>query len=154
MGRPTVEPRQGIVVASADDIARAIIIVLGRPELKRLVGETLAEVVWSLNQQSAQSERIAATPKEATTQQKPQLIGIEALAKRLDVTERHLFKMRKAELTPKEVDVGGCVRWDSEVIEAWIKAGCPARVECEVGRTKAAGQGQQTRRRTRERSPK
>jgi predicted DNA-binding transcriptional regulator AlpA len=153
MGRPTVESRQGTLVASADDIARAIIIVLGRPELKRLVGESLA--AWGLNRQSAQSEQIAATPKEATTQQKPKMLGIEALAKRLDVTERHLYKMRKSGLTPKEVDVGGCVRWDQEVIEAWIKAGCPSRAECEAGRTKEpAGQGQQTRRRTRERLSK
>ena len=63
MGRPTVESRQGVVVASADDIARAIFMVLDRPEVKKFVGEALA--AWGLNRQLAQSKQMNSDAEES-----------------------------------------------------------------------------------------
>jgi predicted DNA-binding transcriptional regulator AlpA len=151
MGRPTVEPRQGIVVASADDIARAIIMVLDRPEVKKIVGETLAQVVWGLNWvRSTEGDQRAQMPKK-TAEKPPQLMDAFDLAARLQISHHSVHRLKVDQKLPREIRLGGCVRWDPAVIERWIAAGSPDRKTWEAGNAKEhVGQGRQTRRRTRE----
>jgi hypothetical protein len=65
--------------------------------------------------------------QKVTTQQKPQLMGVEDVACRLRVCTKSIQRLLRKELMPKELLIGGARRWDPEVIERWIAAGCPDR---------------------------
>ena len=45
-------------------------------------------------------------------------------------------------MMPKEIRLGGCVRWDPEIIDCWIAAGAPDRKMWESQQR----EGQRTRR--------
>jgi predicted DNA-binding transcriptional regulator AlpA len=48
------------------------------------------------------------------------------VAKALQVSERHLWRLAQAGQIPPPVRLGHLVRWSADVIRAWITAGCPA----------------------------
>jgi predicted DNA-binding transcriptional regulator AlpA len=60
-------------------------------------------------------------------EKRPTLIDAFDLAVRLDVSAGQIHRMKARGDLPKEIRLGGCVRWDPEVIERWIAAGCPDR---------------------------
>jgi prophage regulatory protein len=59
----------------------------------------------------------------------PFLCSAAMLAMRLGVSTRHVWRMNAENKMPAPVRLGGCVRWRTEEVEAWIKAGAPSRLE-------------------------
>jgi len=53
------------------------------------------------------------------------------VGKRLSFSLRTVRRYDSAGMLPAPVRIGGAVRWPSDEIDAWIKAGCPRRVEWE-----------------------
>ncbi len=54
-----------------------------------------------------------------------QLLTIQQVAKRLNVSIRTVQRLRRKEALPQPMQLGGSVRWNPETIETWIKLGCP-----------------------------
>jgi len=48
------------------------------------------------------------------------------VAAMLAVSSRHIYRLADSGKMPRPVKLGGSNRWDREVIENWIKDGCPA----------------------------
>lgn len=55
------------------------------------------------------------------------LITAQQLAKRLSISVRSVWRRDAAGELPAPVRIGGAVRWRSEEVNQWIKAGCPSR---------------------------
>ena len=62
------------------------------------------------------------------------LFKASALAKRLSVSERQLWRMSKAGSIPRPLQIGGCTRWRADEIARWLQCGAPARAEWEKQR--------------------
>ena len=56
----------------------------------------------------------------------PSLLDVRAVAKLLDCSERHIYRLRDAGRMPPPVRLGALVRWSRQAVEDWIAAGCPA----------------------------
>jgi predicted DNA-binding transcriptional regulator AlpA len=50
-------------------------------------------------------------------------IDIKELAAKLDVSERHLFRLKTAGKLPPPVKIGRCLRWDEAEIDRWLESG-------------------------------
>ena len=59
--------------------------------------------------------------------EEPKLMTVSALAGCLSVSVRQAHRMNKAELIPRPLRLGGCVRWREDEISQWLKAGAPER---------------------------
>ena len=56
------------------------------------------------------------------------LIDVKEVARRLDLSERTVWRLHSAAKLPKAVSIGGkSKRWRIDEINAWVDAGCPAR---------------------------
>jgi predicted DNA-binding transcriptional regulator AlpA len=55
-----------------------------------------------------------------------QLIDVRAVARLLDCSPRHVWRLKDAGHLPRPVRLGALVRWPRQAIEDWIAAGCPA----------------------------
>jgi len=53
------------------------------------------------------------------------LLTVEAVAAMLAVSSRHIYRLADSGKMPRPVKLGGSNRWDREVIENWIRDGCP-----------------------------
>ena len=53
------------------------------------------------------------------------LLSAEALAGRMGFSVRTIWRLKSTGKLPKPLSVGGSVRWRSDEIDAWIRAGCP-----------------------------
>ena len=54
------------------------------------------------------------------------LLRVRDVAVMLGVSPRHVYRLSDAGRMPRPIKLGGAVRWDRDVIVAWIAAGCPA----------------------------
>ena len=54
------------------------------------------------------------------------LLNVGDLARMLDCSPRHVYRMCDAGKMPKPLRLGALVRWDRNVIETWISDGCPS----------------------------
>lgn len=54
------------------------------------------------------------------------LLDVRAVAKLLQVSSRHIFRLSDGGKMPRPLKLGGAVRWDRDEIQRWIDAGCPA----------------------------
>ena len=63
------------------------------------------------------------------------LLRAEAVAAKLSLSKRAIFRMRSAGLICSPVKVGaGAIRWRESDIEQWIAMGCPSKSEFEARR--------------------
>ena len=62
----------------------------------------------------------------------PLLIGAEALAKLLACSVAHVWRMHASGRVPCPVKLGKLTRWRRVEVEAWVRAGCPARATWEL----------------------
>ncbi len=53
-----------------------------------------------------------------------QLLKVEAVAKMLDCSTRHVRRLADAGLMPRSLKLGTLVRWRKADIQDWIDAGC------------------------------
>jgi predicted DNA-binding transcriptional regulator AlpA len=59
----------------------------------------------------------------------PALLDVRAVARLLDCSTRHIYRLADAGNMPAPVKLGALVRWQRtgpNGIETWIAAGCPA----------------------------
>ena len=68
-----------------------------------------------------------ATSKDVNVLQSPLAFSAADLARRLDVSLRHLRRLDSAGKLPKPVRFGRCVCWPVAEIERWLAAGAPDR---------------------------
>jgi len=54
----------------------------------------------------------------------PSLLDVRAVAKLLDCSERHIYRLRDAGRMPPPVRLGALVRWRRHDIDAWLAGGC------------------------------
>ena len=75
-----------------------------------------------------QSETSNATTQsqEITGQQIPALIDIEAVARTLGCSSRHVRRLIDSRRMPKPVKLGALIRWTRKEIDAWLDDGCPS----------------------------
>tara|TARA_R100001530_G_C4183696_1_gene120127 strand:- start:65 stop:328 length:264 start_codon:yes stop_codon:yes gene_type:complete len=57
------------------------------------------------------------------------LMTVELLAEVLNLSVRSVWRHSKKGMIPGRVQLGGSVRWRSDVIGKWINAGCPSQKE-------------------------
>jgi predicted DNA-binding transcriptional regulator AlpA len=55
----------------------------------------------------------------------PDLIDVVAVANKLTCSTRHVRRLADAGKLPPPLKLGNLVRWNRQVIEDWISAGCP-----------------------------
>ena len=55
-----------------------------------------------------------------------QLMTVDAVAAMLAISSRHVYRLADSGRMPRPFKLGGANRWDRDVIEAWIKDGCPS----------------------------
>jgi predicted DNA-binding transcriptional regulator AlpA len=55
----------------------------------------------------------------------PTLIDVNGVADRLNSSTRHVWRLRDRGILPPSINIGSLVRWNSEVIDEWIRRGCP-----------------------------
>ena len=67
------------------------------------------------------SEKALPPPLDA---QKAQLLDVDAVARLLDCSPRHVCRLSDAGRMPSPVRVGTLVRWQRISIEDWIAGGC------------------------------
>ena len=56
---------------------------------------------------------------------KNRLRDVEAVARMLDCSTRHVYRLSDAGKMPRPVKLGALCRWNLIEIEAWISTGCP-----------------------------
>jgi excisionase family DNA binding protein len=57
----------------------------------------------------------------------PALLDVRAVARLLDCSPRHVYRLADAGRMPAPLHVGALVRWRAGDIDAWIRDGCPSR---------------------------
>ena len=55
----------------------------------------------------------------------PALLDVRAVARLLDCSTRHVYRLTDSDGMPTPVRLGALVRWNRNEIERWISAGCP-----------------------------
>lgn len=65
---------------------------------------------------------------------KRRLGTVNDVADVLSVSDRHVYRLADAGKMPQPNKLGGAVRWDMQVIEDWIAAGCPNVAKSKGGR--------------------
>lgn len=54
------------------------------------------------------------------------LLDVNDVAEMLGVSSRQVYRLADGGLMPKPIKLGGSVRWDRNVIDEWVAAGCPS----------------------------
>ncbi len=69
----------------------------------------------------------------ATNTTAEKLLTAQAIAEKLSLSKRAIFRMRSVGLICSPVKVGvGAIRWRQSDIEQWIAMGCPPKKEFEA----------------------
>jgi excisionase family DNA binding protein len=55
----------------------------------------------------------------------PALLSVRAVATLLNCSERTVYRLADAGRMPPPLHLGALVRWPREVIDDWIRQGCP-----------------------------
>jgi predicted DNA-binding transcriptional regulator AlpA len=66
---------------------------------------------------------------QATLTSTPTLLRIRDIAARLGCSTKHITRLRAAGAMPRPLEIGALLRWDPNVVEDWIKRGCPRSQE-------------------------
>jgi len=54
------------------------------------------------------------------------LLGVNAVARLLDCSVRHIHRLRDGGKMPQPVRLGSLVKWRRTEIEQWVASGCPS----------------------------
>lgn len=63
--------------------------------------------------------------KRSQKDESPALLTVDKLAKLLDCSTRHIYRLETSDRMPKAIRLGSVVRWSRAVIDKWIEDGCP-----------------------------
>lgn len=65
---------------------------------------------------------VSTKPAESTAK----LLDVQAVAKLLDCSPRHVYRLSDAGRMPAPIRLGSLVRWSRIAIDEWVAAGCPS----------------------------
>ncbi|TKJ32883.1 MAG: AlpA family transcriptional regulator [Planctomycetes bacterium B3_Pla] len=71
------------------------------------------------------------------TRTRPELLKAAEVAKMLNISARHLWRLRAARQIPAPVQIGGSTRWKLRDLVIWLDMGCCSQQEFEA---RTAGQ--------------
>ncbi len=54
----------------------------------------------------------------------PALLDVQAVAKLLNVSSRHVYRLSDSGKMPGPIRLGAAVRWDRQALLAWLAGGC------------------------------
>ena len=60
-----------------------------------------------------------------TNNEEMALMDARDVSRRLSVSTRTVWRLLSADQLPKPVRIGRSVRWRREIVEEWIRKGCP-----------------------------
>jgi excisionase family DNA binding protein len=63
---------------------------------------------------------------EPQTAESAALLDVQAVAKLLDCSPRHVYRLSDAGRMPRPVKLGQLVRWRRAELHEWIAEGCPS----------------------------
>lgn len=63
-------------------------------------------------------------PNTITQGTTPTLLDVEQVARMLNCSTRHVYRMADAGKMPRPVKLGALVRWPKDAIDKWIADGC------------------------------
>lgn len=70
------------------------------------------------------------TPRESSllidVQKLAALLDVNALARMLGCSARHVYRLCDSGRMPRPVKLGALNRWQREAIENWVRQGCPS----------------------------
>jgi len=69
----------------------------------------------------------AANVKEPVAASEPPLIDVHAVASMLGCSTQHVFRLASSGNMPRPIRLLKLVRWNREILDAWIADGCPAQ---------------------------
>jgi excisionase family DNA binding protein len=55
----------------------------------------------------------------------PALLDVQTVARLLNCSPRHIYRLADSGDMPRPVKLGALVRWSRQAIEDWVDAGCP-----------------------------
>ena len=61
-----------------------------------------------------------------------ELLSVRELANRMKVSTRHVWSLLSSGRLPEPVRIGRSVRWRVDLIDQWIRVGCPSRERFEA----------------------
>jgi excisionase family DNA binding protein len=72
----------------------------------------------------------------------PALLDVRAVARLLDCSARHVYRLADSGRMPSSVHIGALVRWPRQTVLDWIAGGCkPCRIVQYTGRGKGPALG-------------
>ena len=95
------------------------------PGALRDVAEILETLGGKCDIQLADIAEIEPSSETVPKPAPPQLLTVADLAHRLRVDQKTVRRWREERRLPAALEVGGVIRWDPAVIDAWIHAGGP-----------------------------
>jgi excisionase family DNA binding protein len=78
------------------------------------------------------TERKSIHEQKSQVEDKDQLLRADEVAKLLNVSRRHVFRLKSAGKLPKPLFIGASLRWPRRIIADWIKAGTPDRKKWDI----------------------
>jgi excisionase family DNA binding protein len=73
---------------------------------------------------NAIGERI--TGGETATCEQAAMLDVQAVARLLNCSARHVYRLADMGRLPRPVKLGALVRWNRVTVEQWIADGCPS----------------------------
>ena len=56
----------------------------------------------------------------------PPMLDVQLVAKLLDCSDRHVYRLSDSDRMPRPLKLGALVRWRKDDIRQWIESGCPS----------------------------
>ena len=66
---------------------------------------------------------------KTVVEEMPALLDVNAVAKLLDVSARHVWRLHDKGAMPLAVKLGALRKWSRITIQQWLTDGCPSRKE-------------------------
>jgi predicted DNA-binding transcriptional regulator AlpA len=83
-------------------------------------------VLWGLaDQSSAAVATVEIGGGQVAGNERPPLIDVKEFAAKLSCCPKHIRRMADSGRCPPPIHLGGLHRWNRQVVDDWIAAGCP-----------------------------
>jgi excisionase family DNA binding protein len=69
---------------------------------------------------------MTASPIRLASAVEPALLDVRAVARMLDCSWRHIYRMADSGRLPRPIRLGSLVRWRKSDLDQWLAEGCPS----------------------------
>jgi excisionase family DNA binding protein len=69
---------------------------------------------------------MTASPIRLASAIEPALLDVRAVARMLDCSWRHIYRMADSGRLPRPIRLGSLVRWRKSDLDQWLPEGCPS----------------------------